>query len=160
MDKSNFKKLALMGMAGGMLIASQTPMHAEMVDQTQVMLAGCGSKGCNSHSSANNKNRFTADAQTDIQKQQQQAAQQSNRKMTESELMSQLNSEGKELFRGLDPEGKALALDLASKSSDKNQAVKAAAQKMAFKRAQMNQGSSMNQSPSMNQGYGSGQNRW
>lgn len=95
--------------------------------------------------------------------------------LTEAQLLSQLNEEGKAIYRGLDTEGKALALKLANQSckgqnsckglgsckggghdcagkngcagqsngpfKDKNVAVKIAAQKMAQKRALLNQGS-------------------
>lgn len=101
-------------------------------------------------------------------------ANQSGANAAESQLLSQLNEEGKAIFRGLDAEGKSLALKLAAQSckgkndckglggcktgdhdcagkngckgkggsafGDKNTAVKVAAQKMAQKRAMMNQG--------------------
>lgn len=56
----------------------------------------------------------------------------------EAQLLSQLNDEGKAIYRGLDPAGKELAIKLASQQQDKNQAVKMAAQKMAEKRANTN----------------------
>lgn len=56
-------------------------------------------------------------------------------KMTEKDLMEKLSPEGKTIYQGLDAEGKALALKLANDSTykDKNDAVKAAAKKMADK---------------------------
>lgn len=36
--------------------------------------------------------------------------------MTEDQLMSQLNEQGKQMYRGLSPEGKTLAIKLASRS--------------------------------------------
>lgn len=60
----------------------------------------------------------------------------SKKMMTESELLSQLNEEGKKTYNSLDANGKALALRMASQDSfkDKNLAVKAAALKMSEKR--------------------------
>jgi len=67
MDKSNFKKLALMGMAGGMLFASQTPVDANISDSGITLAAGCGGagKGCGGQQPKN----FTADANDSIQMQ-------------------------------------------------------------------------------------------
>lgn len=63
-------------------------------------------------------------------------SQQHKAPMTESELMSHLNAQGKAAFKSLTAEGKALALQYAQdpKYQDKNEAVKAAAAKMAEKR--------------------------
>ena len=138
MDKSNFKKLALMGMTGGMLIASQSPAHAETIssEAQTVLSASCGAGSCGTHSSPKQKNpssagcggqnapkagcgsrrpdrSYTADAQADVQSQYQQH-QQFGGKMTEGDLLSQLNDEGKAIYRGLDAEGRSLALKLAS----------------------------------------------
>lgn len=197
MDKSNFKKLALMGMAGGMLLSSQAPISAGEGLESTTLLAGghCGGKnGCGGsnrgyqgsscgasrgscggakNSCGGSRNSCavfnTADANDSMQQQQQRS---SGRIMTENELMSQLNDDGKATYRGLDAEGKALALKLASQDckgkndckglnscksaenscagqgscrgksqgpfSDKNNAVKLAAKKMAQKRASMN----------------------
>lgn len=176
MDKSNFKKLALMGMAGGMLLASQSPLSGTIINEANVMLGGsCGSKGCGGGnrsdknkktgadlgsngcggSSNANKSRYTADAQTDIQKQQQ-AKYGSDKAMSESELMSKLSDEGKALYRGLDADGKAYAQKIANQYQDKNKAVKVAAQEQAMKR-----GNSMNRSSNqmqMQQGSSQGYN--
>ena len=53
MDKSKLKKMALLGMAGGMVIASQGSVNAEttVVDQAIVWGHECGAPGshsCNS----------------------------------------------------------------------------------------------------------------
>ena len=57
------------------------------------------------------------------------------RALTETELLSQLNEQGKTTYRNLDTAGKAIALKLAAESNykDKNDAVEAA-RKMAEKR--------------------------
>lgn len=59
--------------------------------------------------------------------------------MTEADLLPQLNDQSKVIYKNLSRDGKALALKLANNTADKNQAVKLAAQKMAEKRASMNQ---------------------
>lgn len=147
MDKSNFKKLALMGMAGGMLLSSQTQISAGEGLETSTLLAaghcggknGCGgsnrgyqgsscgaaksscgasknscgasknSCGASRNSCGGRSNSNTADAQDSYQQKRG-----SGRIMTENELMSQLNEDGKATYRSLDSEGKALALKLAS----------------------------------------------
>ena len=71
--------------------------------------------------------------------------------VSEQDLMPQLNDDAKATYQGLDAEGKALARQYAAQTcagkngcnqgggqfKDKNEAVKAAAQQMADKRAQM-----------------------
>lgn len=61
----------------------------------------------------------------------------SHKMMTETELLSQLNEDGKKTYNSLDTAGKALALKMASQDTfkDKNLAVKAAALKMSEKRS-------------------------
>lgn len=135
MDKSNFKKLALLGMAGGLLLGSAAPLAAESTEVEATILAkSCGS-GCSG-------GRRTADAQDTVQQQKSGSYYSSGRMMTENELMSQLNEDGKSLYRGLDADGKAQALKLASQPEykDKNEAVRAASRQMADKRAGMNKG--------------------
>lgn len=62
----------------------------------------------------------------------------------ESDLLSQLNEEGKAVYRGLDRSGKEAAIKLASQTTspgpfrDKNEAVKVAAQRLAEQRAKTN----------------------
>lgn len=138
----DLKKIALMGITGGVLIA-----------QSQVEAA------------YNANQSYTTDAvDTSMQKS-------ASKTMTEQDLLSQLNAEGKATYQGLDKEGKALALKLANQSckgqneckglnscktednscagkgsckgtspgpfKDKNAAVKAAAKHMAEKRSMM-----------------------
>lgn len=176
MDKSNFKKLALMGMVGGVLVANQVPVEGnEGVSMGASMSAhGCGNGSCGGskpHASngsgqsslgggscgskpqpnpqpsnagqgnlgggscgskpQSNAQKYTADASTDAK------YASSNKAMNETELFNQLNEHGKQQYRGLDAEGKALALKLASQTQDKNQAVNEAAQQMALKRSTM-----------------------
>jgi hypothetical protein len=71
MDKSNFKKMALMGMAGGILLASQTPVHAETAQtQPSLMASGCSSyNGCSSSSKGGNTAENTPQGQRNLQPQ-------------------------------------------------------------------------------------------
>ncbi|MBA3956959.1 MAG: hypothetical protein H0X51_00995 [Parachlamydiaceae bacterium] len=135
MSKPNFKKVALMGMASGMLLASQT-LAAHSGSGTTVAAGSCGSKcggsnrstntrdytgptshgcggassnstGCGGHNrNGGNTRNYTADEPTVIST--------TKKAMTESELRAQLNAETKTVFDNLSPEGKALALKLAN----------------------------------------------
>lgn len=134
MDKSNFKKMALMGMASGMLLASQSPVNAETSNNVGVMMAhscgsGCGgSRGqqqgyhgggggsCNSYRGGNGCSSYKNSPNYVAENDDRNYSQSSQETLTESDLESQLNSEGKAIFRGLDPQGKALALKLATQS--------------------------------------------
>lgn len=126
MKKNDFKKMALLGMTGGMLLSSQTPVSAQVADSSGIILAhSCGSGSCNNkrscggqnqqsqpatHSCAqHNPNRYTADSDREVS-----AMTTGHRILTESELKSQLNSDTKRVFDGMSPEGKALALKLAN----------------------------------------------
>jgi hypothetical protein len=82
------------------------------------------------------KNSMQQDSMMQDDSSRQQQNQQNKKMMTESELMSQLNEEGKRTYNNLDAAGKALALKMASQDTfrDKNLAVKAAALKMSEKR--------------------------
>lgn len=197
MKKSNFKKMALMGMAGGLLMAAQAPAAVTGNAKDKLAGGGCGGKGggCGGYrpnnpqverhgcgggsptrqsqnytASCHNKSGcggsqayaprqsqyYTADADADEQmypSSSMQSNQTSGRMMTESELMNQLTPENKALFQTLDAEGKAMALKLASETyTDKNQAVKMAAQKMADKRKMMNKmGTNQGQPQTYNQ---------
>lgn len=149
MDKSKLKKIALMGMAGGMLVASEAPltaasnsMGAETVIAAHSCGSACGSKGNHSCGSKINQNSCGSkinQSSCGSKRNQSCGAQNPNRPrygnptayddpedsstmtetgkaMSESELMSQLNSNGKATYQSLSPEGKALALKLASQS--------------------------------------------
>lgn len=116
MDKKDFKKLALLGLAGGVVLASQGTVQANQGtlsdNQGVVLAAGCGAKGCNNETgikpSRAGKN-FIADAD-------EAAKADAGQLMTEDQLMSQLNDQGKQQYKSLTPEGKAMAIKLASRS--------------------------------------------
>ncbi len=154
MEKTNFKKMALMGMVGGLVVAAQSPIGAETVVNSETYLAGsgcggghgCGSSGSlpgyyhrsQARSGCGSSNRqYTADADTDTQNQMM-----ASKTMSEKDLMSGLNDQGKSQYQSLSPEGKALALKIASDNptKDKNDIVRDAARQMAQKRnGMMNQ---------------------
>jgi hypothetical protein len=147
--KSNLKKLALMGMAGGVLLA-----------QAQ---ADAGQPQNNNYYRGNQY--YTADTMSPSMKE---------GTMSEDDLMSQINSSSKAMYQSMNKEGKDLALKLANQSckgkndckglnscktednacagqggcrgtskgpfTDKNVAVKVAAKHMAEKRSMMMNG--------------------
>ncbi len=152
-----------MGMVGGALLATQAPAEAaEGVTSMNLAGHSCGSGSCgaktrtttpNENGCANkggcagktapqangcaskangcanksNGRGYTADASTEMKDA-------TARKIwTESELLNSLNDSGKVAYRNLTPEGKALALKLASTEQykDKNDAVKAAERQTA-----------------------------
>lgn len=143
MSNSNFKKLALMGMVGGALLAQSPIVASEGVNSMNLAgHNGCGAGSCGQRSSGRG---YTADASMETQSMDSRQMDNSRpmdgknmnvsgrRMMTESELMSQLNSNGKDLYRSLSPEGKALALRLASSEQfrDKVDAVREAQRQAA-----------------------------
>lgn len=141
MKKTDFKKMALLGMTGGLLLSSQAQVSAEETTNSGIILAHkCGSGSCNGKSpqtqpsthscAAKAANTNTADSDRSMP-----AMATSHKTLTESELLDQLNDEGKRDFASLDTEGKALALRLAIQGQNKNDAVKAAVRQMADRRA-------------------------
>lgn len=158
MDKQKFKKIALMGMAGGMLMANQTAANASIetqVGSSGTFLAAHGCAGGCAGRSANNScagrgkynppsydDETAATDATDYQQDrfsQQQGMRPAGKTISENEFLSQLNSDGRSLYERLSPEGKAIALQLAQRFNDKNEAVRAAAQKINERRNQMQQ---------------------
>ena len=128
MDKSKLKKLAVLGMAGGMLLSTQAGVEAANIDTTtDTFLAhnGCGANSCsgkpkspqNRENSCNQRascNGYTADSDRVVQHVH-------GNKLNESELLNKLDGEGKKTYNSLDAEGKALALKLANQEcSGKN----------------------------------------
>jgi len=172
MKKRDLKKLALLGIAGAAMMASQGAVYADnngMMSGT-ILAGGCGSHGCNHDQGTSKRSGFIAEADNYSR-----GTTAAGQLMTEDQLKGQLNEQGKEQFNRLNPEGKSLALKLASqackgnneckglgscktaehscagknscagtsacKFSDKNSAVKVAAQKQAERRSQANSGS-------------------
>ncbi len=142
--KKDLKKLALLGIAGAMV--SQGAVHADEENTSssnpELLAAGCGAHGCNhnhgcsnnngynhgcgsntnnhgcgssgnNHGCGNNGNSrsrgFVAEADT-------YTSDNAGTLMTEDQLKSQLNDQGKKMYSSMSPEGKALAVKLASRS--------------------------------------------
>lgn len=152
MDKHNFKKIALMGLAGGMLLAAQAPVAAHVAVETETTVAGCGGAGSCSGSQRPRGSSCSASRGTSGEKRPNRSfiaegETTQTRTLTESELLSKLNAEGKAVYQGLSPEGKALVMRMVNESckggsacngyKDVNELVKSAARKMAEKRANM-----------------------
>lgn len=139
-NKIDLKKLALLGITGGIMVTAQGAVNAdENMDREEtsiLALGGCGGKGgCSSYKPRNYDRGFIS--QADDTPSSMQSTGTETKPLTESELLSQLNDEGKAIYYGLDADGKALALKLAAQTQDKNQAVKTAAQTIAQKKANM-----------------------
>lgn len=145
MKKSDFKKLAVVGMTGGMLLAGQAA-NAETANKQESTLAhSCGAHSCGgsrnpqaqpatNSCAAKAANKITADSDKTMSNMNTATT---KKLVTENELLSQLNDEGKRIYQGLDAEGKATALRLASEQApgqNKLDAVKAA-QKQQEQRA-------------------------
>ncbi len=136
MKKRDLKKLALLGIAGGAIVASQGALKAETEGDDSsnsnylsgLIAAGCGQRpggvthscgqnpgnhSCgqrpDNHSCGNQSRDYLADSDDSTRSS-------SGQMMTEDQLMSQLNEHGKQMYRGMNPEGKALAIKLASRS--------------------------------------------
>lgn len=140
-----FKKLALMGLVLAAGAAQAETAAATTETSTTVARGGCGGAGksCNGYASCSQyrPGNETADAyQNPNQNPNQQMNPQTQRMLTEGELVTQLNDEGKQIWTRLTPQGKALALRFASQENqinwqgqfigpfrNKNDAVKAAA---------------------------------
>jgi hypothetical protein len=92
MKKTNLKKLAAMGIAGGILMAQA---HVDAGYQ-------------NSNSNRGSQNYYTADAMD--------SSSESTTKMSESDLLQKLSPETKAVYQSLGKDGKELALKLANQS--------------------------------------------
>ena len=135
----NFKQLALLGMAGGLLIASQTPVQAEVMTDSEVILAGqngcssCGSKPPQRKHIQPDQMLSESDTQLMKDTSRKQIVDSPNA-MKESDLLPQLSENSKTTYQTLDVEGKAAALKLAAEQNP-NEAVKVAAKQMAERQA-------------------------
>lgn len=142
MKNSNFKQLALLGMAGGLLLASQSQASAEVISSSDKILAsnnGCGANSCGRKGQhAQPDSMLSTDSDKTMMQDLEHKKSTNQKAMTESEFLSHLNDEGKGTYASLDAEGKALALKLANEQrpgQNANDAVKTAARQMADKRA-------------------------
>lgn len=141
MKKVNYKKLALLGITGGLLMASQAIVAADvsMSAQGTLLAGGCGGGKCGGFTPA--KNTSTDDIKAPAPSSPTAAPQVPqtlpNQKgqiadntvihkdsttvphkgtMTEADLIKSVNPSSRETYQSLSPEGKALALQLANQA--------------------------------------------
>lgn len=127
MNKTDLKKLALMGIAGGILFSAQSQASGDTSLNIQVdnLIAkhGCGGKGgCGGRrarpttfpkpqTQAYNTNNIGRNYYTGAN-----MMEPGEGDLTEEELIQQLNQEGRNLYNSLNNDGKALALQLANQT--------------------------------------------
>lgn len=141
MKKVNYKKLALLGITGGLLMASQVIVAADiaMSGQGTMLAGGCGGGKCGGFNPT--RNASTDDVKTStpssptaapqvpqtLPNQKGQIAENTVIKkeistsshkgtMSEADLIKSINQDSRDTFNSLSPEGKALALELANQA--------------------------------------------
>lgn len=128
MKKVNFKKMAIMGMTGGMILTSQSVQGDTLLAANNHTYAmnGCGGKnGCGGSRGKEEKN-----GQKRMKNHQERKA---AAMIDEEDLWKDLTHDSRQLYDSLDHEGRAYARKLASEYHDKNQAVRDAARQAATK---------------------------
>ena len=78
-------------------------------------IAGCGANSCSGKGGSNGNRNYVAEVNQNLNASNDQYTSKSQL-MTEDQLKSQLNDQGKQLYNSLTPEGKAMAVKLASRS--------------------------------------------
>lgn len=142
MKKKDFKKLAAMGIAAGLMVTSsaQAQDNADAASEKDILAGayaagGCGHSGCAHSTPSSRSSYYIADSDTYMKDDSGQMM------MTDDQFMNQLTDEdAKRMYKNMSPEGKAMAMKMASMYKDYNMAVKMAAQKMQEKRMQMGSG--------------------
>lgn len=134
----NFKKLALMGLATGLLTSGQAVAESNQVIITpgQEVAAACGSScGAQRPQSSGRDRRYNPVADSTYDQRYDTQSNWSNfnnsspqTSTTESALLQQLNPQSKAMYQSFDRATKDIVLRTASQFSDKNEAVRAAAQ--------------------------------
>lgn len=120
--KSELIKLALTAFT--LAATSSIDVAAANIESGELLLAaGCPSHGC--PSKADDKGQDESPTGT------------SNSNLTEAQLLDSLDSQGKKIYQNLDPEAKALAIQLASvdPKKDPNLAVREAFRRMGERRS-------------------------
>ena len=129
MKKREFKTLALMGLTSGLLLSSQASANQGLSDQGLLLAASTqkakcpGKNGCPGITASRDNSSKTA--YQDPSKASTKSSDNSNSDgangsnlgyhlMTEDELLLELNDEGSRMYKSLSPEGKRLALEVAS----------------------------------------------
>ena len=112
---NDLKKMALLGVTAGVMMTSPGAVFAASHDIQEnmgtLLAGGCGGGKCsskNNDNSSNKRNNIIAD-NTSYNGNNAQL-------MTEDQLKSQLDSQGKERYENLSPEGKAEAIRIGSQS--------------------------------------------
>jgi hypothetical protein len=114
MERKNLRSLAVLGLSTGILIsAQQTPIEAAVYDK--LLTHSMSLLAANTSTSASADKKDATDE--DIQKKQQENAS-SYKQLTEDDLYGMVNSKTWALYESLSPEGKTLALNIASRSCD------------------------------------------
>lgn len=101
MKKCDFKKLAILGLAGGLLLTNQIDGADATQNKYPIKYSSAKSKGSEAGRRAPSRSRVRPQKQ-----------------MNESDLLSQLSKQGRALYSSLTPEGKKLALELANQSCE------------------------------------------
>lgn len=134
------KELAKIALAA-LILAASAPANAEIDQSFQshgtYLAAGCAAHGCGGGTSPTGTKEGNLTADNSDQMVNKSMVTAPSVMMTDSQLLGQLNAQGKGIFMSLDPEGKALAIQLASQDTykDKNLAVKEAQRRMNERRS-------------------------
>jgi hypothetical protein len=127
-NKKDLAKIAL----AALILAAATPAtgQADIEAHGIILAAGCAAHGCpaakDSSSTANSSSYYNDSNQAAT------STSNTSANLTEAQLQDMLSPQGKAIYQSLDPEGKALAIQLAGQDSyrDKNLAVKEAQRRM------------------------------
>ncbi len=119
-NKKDLAKIALTAL----ILASAIPANgqADIGETGTFLVAGCPAHGCPAKNEGNRNQQPVDRSYLSPNDQNGQST------MTEAQLMSMLNPQGRAIYTSLDAEGKGLAIQLASQENyrDKNMAVKEA----------------------------------
>lgn len=145
MKKENFKKVALMGLAAGLLASGQGFAHTEgtVTVPGQQVAASCASCGANRPQSSGRGRSSIADTYDQNSSWSSQPSSSntswssspstttwsnSNSQISESALLQQISPQSRALYQSFDRDTKNSVLRTANQFTDKNEAVRAAAQ--------------------------------
>ena len=118
MNKKDLRKLALMGLAGGLIIVNNSSVEAAGIplsenESTITLAAKCGAK-CGGLTASSDIPKSKATDSSPQDKSDANAGNLGWHLMTDKEMLMELNSDGAALYNSLSPEGKALARQVAS----------------------------------------------
>ena len=122
MKKVDLKKLAVLGIAGGLLFSASQAESAGYRQQNTYARNGCGGNGCGGHGDDDDQNG----TENGGQNQDQSGYYTPDGEISEKGLMSQLSEESKKVYMNLDESEKQLVLRLAKQFQDKNAALRQA----------------------------------